>query len=204
MQSVSMSRPNDHPESLVLGQALAALRRGRGMSQAEAGARLGMTSQAWGLYEAGRRPGLFRPDVQRRLTGALDMTPEDLALEIVRAGATAPSAPERRVSESGRTYSINARAGTGRRQTLQLSHDNLAPWAGSGVTLVYDDGVWPRSGQGCVAMTDGGRVIGLYDRGDAEAVYLRDVAGGERRLERCEITSLGAILARLEGVDWPE
>jgi len=52
-----------------LGEALAALRREAGLSQAEAGQRAGMTSQGWGLYESGKRSGLFRPDVQRRLTG---------------------------------------------------------------------------------------------------------------------------------------
>ena len=32
-----------------LGEALATLRRDMGLSQAEAGARVGMTSQGWGL-----------------------------------------------------------------------------------------------------------------------------------------------------------
>ena len=83
-----MSRFQPDPDALRLGEALAALRRERGLSQAEAGARLGMTSQGWGLYEGGRRPGLFRPDVQRRLTAALDASPEDLAL--ARDGLGAP------------------------------------------------------------------------------------------------------------------
>ncbi|MCQ4016017.1 helix-turn-helix transcriptional regulator, partial [Klebsiella pneumoniae] len=67
-----------------MAAALTDLRRRQGLSQAEAGAALGRTSQAWGLYEAGRRPGLFRPDVQARLTGALDLTPEDLRLALAR------------------------------------------------------------------------------------------------------------------------
>ena len=75
-------------EARLLGEALTALRRERGLSQAEAGQKIGMTSQGWGLYEAGKRPGLFRPDVQRRLTGALDLTPEDLALAMLGAPAT--------------------------------------------------------------------------------------------------------------------
>jgi len=88
-----MSRFIPDPEALRLGEALAALRRERGLSQAEAGARLDMTSQGWGLYEAGRRSGLFRPDVQRRLTGALDSTPEALALAL--PPMTAPSTDNR-------------------------------------------------------------------------------------------------------------
>ena len=78
-----MSRFIPDPEALRLGEALAAQRRERGMSQAEAGARLDMTCQGWGLYEAGRRSGLFRPDVQRRLTGALDSTTAHQVLDVL-------------------------------------------------------------------------------------------------------------------------
>ena len=86
-----MPRFESDNDARRLGEALAALRRARGLSQAEAGARVGMTSQGWGLYEAGRRPGLFRPDVQRRLTGAVDATPEALILHLSEPPATAPA-----------------------------------------------------------------------------------------------------------------
>ena len=77
-----MSGSDETSQARALGEALATLRRERGLSQAEAGARIGMTSQGWGLYEAGKRSSLFRPDVQRRLTGALDATPEALVLQM--------------------------------------------------------------------------------------------------------------------------
>ena len=65
-----------------------------------------MTSQGWGLYEAGKRPGLFRPDVQRRLTGALDATPEDLALLVGAAPApiSPPKAPSDGLQARGRAF----------------------------------------------------------------------------------------------------
>lgn len=197
-----MTRFRDDPEADALGQALAALRKARGLSQAEAGARMGVTSQAWGLYEAGRRPGMFRPDVQRRLTAALDLTPEDLALEMARQPVSPTRAAER-LEEGGRAFSANGTAASVRR-TLQLRDDDLAPWAGSGVVLVYDLAVWPRRDQGCVVETDDGPVIGLYHRGDRDTVVLRGPAGDKRVLQRSRIGSVGAVVARLEGVDWPQ
>lgn len=198
-----MTRFRDDPEADALGRALAALRKSRGLSQAEAGARMGVTSQAWGLYEAGRRPGMFRPDVQRRLTAALDLTPEDLALEMARApGAVSPPAADR-LEEGGRAFSSGASRAPARR-TLQLRDDDLAPWAVSGVVLVYDLSIWPRRDQGCVVETGDGPVIGLYHRGDRDTVVLRNPAGDKRVLERSRIGSVGAVVARLEGVDWPQ
>lgn len=197
-----MSRYRDDPEAAALGEALTALRKARGLSQAEAGARLGVTSQAWGLYEAGRRPGVFRPDVQRRLTAALDLTPEDLALERARRASAAEPVAER-LEEQGRGFSGPPSAAQQRR-TLQLRDDDLAPWAGSGVVLVYDVSVWPRRDQGCVVMTDAGPVIGLYDRGDRDTVVLRSPTGETRSLPRAGIGAVGAVIARLEGVSWPE
>lgn len=202
-----MSRFRDDPDAdamiRALGEALAALRRRRGLSQAQAGARMGVTSQAWGLYEAGRRPGVFRPDVQRRLTAALDLTPEDLALEMARAPAAEAVVGTARLEERGRRFSA-AMPPAGRRRALQLRDDDLAPWAGSGVVLIYDPAVWPRRDQGCVAETAQGPVVGLYDRGDREAVHLRAPSGETRRLRRADLEALGAVVARLEGVEWPE
>ena len=198
-----MKRFRDDPEANALGQALAALRKGRGLSQAEAGARMGVTSQAWGLYEAGRRPGMFRPDVQRRLTAALDLTPEDLALEMARTSGAPSAVAADRLEEGGRVFSAGGARASARR-TLQLRDDDLAPWAGSGVVLVYDLSVWPRRDQGCVVETEDGRVIGLYHRGDRDTVVLRGPSGEKRVLERSRIGSVGAVVARLEGVDWPQ
>ena len=200
-----MSRFVPDPEVLRLGEALAALRRERGLSQAEAGARLAMTSQGWGLYESGRRSGLFRPDIQRRLTGALDATPEDLALRLAApalpaAGPVAATGVESR----GRGF-VDALAKPASQapavRRLQLSDDALSPWAASGVVLEYAPGLWPRRGQGCVIqMDDGALRVRLYEQADAEAVEVRGGAGLDRteRIARERIVGVSAVTARLE------
>ncbi len=184
-----------------LGEALAALRRERGLSQAEAGRSAGMTSQGWGLYEAGRRPGLFRPDVQRRLTLAIGATPEALAL----AGGV-PAAPAdpavSGVESAGRVFDGASGPAPATRR-LQLSNDDLAPWAASGVVLEYQPGRWPRRDQGCVIETaDGAVLVRLYDRADADVIVVRGGAGGlksEERIARASARSVSAVTARLEG-----
>ena len=194
-----MSRFVPDPDALRLGEALAALRRERGLSQAEAGARVEMTSQGWGLYESGRRPGLFRPDVQRRLTMALDATPEDLALVLARAGETTPPEGTLATGVSARTRAWVGPEAAPRRHAL--STDELSPWAESGVVLEYRPGQWPRRGQGCVVeMADGSVRVRIYEGGDAQALRLAG-AGGLDRVEvlaRSEVARVSAVTARLE------
>ena len=185
-----MPRFQSDSDARRLGEALAALRRDRALSQAEAGRRAGMTSQGWGLYETGKRSGLYRPDVQRRLTAALDATPEDL---LQRQEAAAPG-----MASEGRAF-VHTPA-TSRR--LQLSNDDLAPWAASGVVLEYEPGRWPRRDQGCVIeMADGEVRIRIYESADADALTVRGGPGGLAALEqiaRSETRSVSAVTARLE------
>jgi len=178
-----------------LGEALAALRRQQGLSQAEAGQRAGMTSQGWGLYESGKRPGLFRPDVQRRLTLALDSTPEDLALQ---RGETAVVPEPRPTGMSSRDRDFVGAPNTTRR--LQLSNDDLAPWAASGVILEYAPGRWPRRDQGCVIeMISGEFRVRVYERADDQALVVRGGPGGlsvEESIARTDVASVSAVTAR--------
>jgi len=190
-----MPRFESDSEVRRLGEALAALRHDANLSQAEAGARVGMTSQGWGLYESGKRPGLFRPDVQRRLTAALGASPEALALKL-----GAPPAPPAEPAVSGLENPGRAFTGpvAGTRR-LQLSNDDLAPWAASGVVLEYEPGRWPRRGQGCVIeMADGEVRVRLYEHADAEALMVRGVRGGEERIERSATSRVSAVTARLD------
>jgi transcriptional regulator with XRE-family HTH domain len=197
-----MARFDQDPEAAALGEGLAALRRAAGLSQAEAGGRIGMTSQGWGLYESGRRPGLFRPDVQRRLTGALDATPEDLALWLARRGAPEAEAAVTGVESGARPFQPAEAGREAPIERMQLSNDDLAPWAASGVVLEIDPGRWPRRDQGCVIdLTDGTRLVRLYDHADADRLYLRGGPGGlafETVLDRQAVARVAAVRARLD------
>lgn len=194
-----MPRFESDSDARRLGEALAALRRAQGLSQAEAGARAGMTSQGWGLYEAGKRPGLFRPDVQRRLTAAVDATPEALTLNLPE-GAAAPSpAPASGFESRARAFEPAPAAALHR---LQLVNDDLAPWAASGVTLEYAPGRWPRRDQGCIIdMDDGERRVRLYERAEGDDLVVRGGPGGlsaEERIPRARTRAVAAVVARLD------
>lgn len=192
-----MSGSDESSQARALGEALAALRRDRGLSQAEAGARIGMTSQGWGLYEAGKRSSLFRPDVQRRLTGALDATPEALALQSGPPASLPEAVVATGVSSRGRAFE-NAPVQTRR---LRLETDELAPWASAGTVLEYVLGRWPRRGQGCVIqMADGGRRIRLYERADDVAVVVSGAGALDRteHIARQDILSMSAVIGRFD------
>lgn len=198
-----MPRFESDEDARRLGEALAVLRREAGLSQAEAGQRAGMTSQGWGLYEAGKRSGLFRPDVQRRLTGGLGTTVEALALVYGLHGEERSERPagEHGVANTGRGFT-GAPPPTAPVRRVQLSNDDLAPWAASGVVLEYEPGRWPRRDQGCVIeMADGETRVRLYDRADAEVLVVRGGPGGleaGERIARTDTRSVSAVVARLE------
>lgn len=188
-----MARFESDDQARRLGEALAALRRQQGLSQAEAGSRAGMTSQGWGLYEAGRRSGLYRPDVQQRLTAALGSTPEALLLELTPiAGAPEPTADG--VRSGGREFRGAVPSPV---QSLTLEDDTLAPWAEKGVILDYQPGRRPRPGQGCVIhLADGRRHIGLLGAEDDQGLTL--TIGEPRHVRHGDIRAIGTVLARRE------
>jgi transcriptional regulator with XRE-family HTH domain len=196
-----MPRFQTDSDARRLGEALARLRRERGLSQAEAGERAGMTSQGWGLYEAGKRSGLFRPDVQRRLTAAIEATVEDLFLQMEPPvpAEFAPQLPSGGMAGGGRLFAAAPEVPT---QRLQLSNDDLSPWAASGVVLEYRPGRWPRRDQGCIIeMADGELRARLYDRADGETLVVRGGPGGlgaEEVIARSETRVVSAVVARLE------
>ena len=192
-----MSGSDETFQARALGEALATLRRERGLSQAEAGQRIGMTSQGWGLYEAGKRSSLFRPDVQRRLTGALDATPEALVLQLEGEPASPEVLAANGVSARGRAFEGAPIAS----RRLRLETDELTPWASAGTVLEYAPGRWPRRGQGCIIqMDDGVQKVRLYDRADYAEVVVFGAGGLDRseRIARSHIQLMSAIISRLD------
>ena len=70
--------------------------------------------------------------------------------------------------------------------------------------LEFDPGRWPRRDQGCVIdLTDGSRLIRLYERADADRLYLRGGPGGlatETTLDRNLVDRVAAVIARLDSL----
>lgn len=192
-----MVRFTSDDDARRLGEALAALRRDKGLSQAEAGARIGMTSQGWGLYESGRRSGLFRPDIQRRLVSALDATPEDLMLRLEPAEAP-PAAPVASGVEAG-ARAFRPAAPSGEVRMMQLTSDDMAPWAAAGVTVAYRPGQPPRPGQGCVLrLNDGRLMVRLFEAESDDRLTVRTADGEETSVARADLLEISAVIGRLE------
>lgn len=83
----------------AFGRALAVLRTRAGLSRTAAAGKLGVTVQAWGKYENGRMPGIFRPSVQHRLAAAVGASVADLKDEVARQ---APKPADEDWTEGGR------------------------------------------------------------------------------------------------------
>ena len=194
-----MVRFSSDDDARRLGEALAVLRREKGLSQAEAGARIGMTSQGWGLYESGRRSGLFRPDVQRRLALALDATLEDLMLRLQSDEAPAAPVPSG-VEAGGRAFRpAPAAAASGDVRMIHLTTDEMAPWADAGVTIAYRPGQAPRPGQGCVLrLKDGRLMVRLFEGETDDGLQTRTATGETLRVARSELLEISAVIGRLE------
>ena len=149
-----------------------------------------MTSQGWGLYESGKRPGLFRPDVQRRLTGALDATPEDLALILAREAPPASAPADRRRKPPTAPSTRPALYRPARPNACSFPTTTSPPGPPPGVVLEFDPGRWPRRDQGCVIdLTDGARLVRLYQRADGDRLYVKGGPAGldiETSLDRTD------------------
>ncbi|HEX8471302.1 MAG TPA: XRE family transcriptional regulator, partial [Brevundimonas sp.] len=149
------------------------------------------------------RPGLFRPDVQRRLTAVLETSPENLVFTAtgIAPGTSPPPGPSG-FESNARGWDAGSAPPCVAIERLQLSNDDLAPWAASGVVLEIDPARWPRRDQGCVIdLVDGSRLIRLYERADADRLYLRGGPGGlgtESALARDRTRRVAAVIARLD------
>lgn len=87
-----MSGQGDESEAKRLGGALKVLRHRAGMNQAEAAEQAGFeTAEGWRKYETGRATGIFKPDMQRRLAGAVAATVDQLKEEAERIRLTGAS-----------------------------------------------------------------------------------------------------------------
>lgn len=191
---------SEQEAAIRIGEALGRLRRERGLSQAEAGSRIGMTSQGWSLYEAGRRAGLFRPDMQKRLTSALEATPEDLMLlaETALSPVPTPGTDGMGVQAKGRLFDP-APSHIMRRERYCLDADDMGPWAFVGTIIEYELGRKPKQGGGAVVQLSDGRLhLGLWQGSDDRGIVLANADGVKTQLPWHDIVSVSAVTGRIE------
>lgn len=190
---------SEREEAIRIGEALSTLRRERGLSQAEAGARIGMTSQGWSLYESGRRAGVFRPDVQRRLMQALDATPEDLAILLGSDAAISVEDSVSGVASKGRAFDHSTSPAPPQTVRFRMGSNDMAPWAFADTVIEYDPHRLPRDGAGCVLeLLDGRRLVGLFVKRSDKQVIVTDPAGQQVALSMSNVRSVGRVVARYD------
>lgn len=117
-----MAQPNDDDgELIVLGRALAYLRREAGLSQPAAAEKIGTSPQNWGKYELGRRSTLFRPDVQRQVAAAVGADIEMLLAVAARLRGESAEQVEKAFTERGKYAHLSS-------PTLTIRHRLQAAW----------------------------------------------------------------------------
>lgn len=165
------------------GAALKALRDRAKMTQEAAGERVGLTRQGWGLYELGKMKGLFEPDMQTKLAGAVGATRSDLQQMFERIGRGEDLDAEPRLIDLGEgegpayVVPVSTRVRFDERQMLsydirradakvdlswlfgpdagflRMAGSHLGGLVESGELVVFDRSVWPDPGRPCVIET---------------------------------------------------
>lgn len=222
-RTVDKSGPNE--DAVLLGRALAILRKRSGLSQATAGERAGMTGQGWFKYESGSAPTLFHPATQSRLTEALGFTPDDLERErlLLAGGARSATVTELKTwAETNRPSTlvirdqVQAGAWLLADDTSQVeprrhafARDPRFPHAEQWLSEVFGDsvdrlGIFDRDLVHCVDFEGSG--MGLQTGQIVEVERLR-FGGSERELsiKQVELTPAGPLLwPRSSNPRWKE
>lgn len=128
---------DDDAEQLAWGRALARLRDRLGVGQQALADRLDWSVQNVGSYERGKRPGILKRSIRKKLTDALGVAPEMLDQERDRLGPVPTSTGAPSLNEPSRSFVHAAPA-----QTLLPIRDR----AQAGAWLPADDFIqdWPR------------------------------------------------------------
>lgn len=189
----------EEAERRILGRALAALRERAGLTQFEAGKEAGMSTQAWQMYEAGRRQ--FTPDQIAKVTKAVSADAEELMVQRARLLGQDPPLPATALAErDARPFEIpvwgRPRVGDGGSEiggsdasdavvdlkglrssavgATRIADATMIPWGEPGETVIFDRDRWPKRGTGCVIETkDGQLYVKLYDHSDDGHVFAK-------------------------------
>lgn len=206
---VGMEPEDDLSEARAWGRALAKLRTDRGLTQPQAAEAIDWTEQNWRAYEGGRRLGILKRAVRSKLAVALDATLGDLDLAYAQT-SSAPSATRELTGLREREaptfpppaspWVSNMVERLARLRQHQLTDDTLAPWASSGILVLFDPKRWPRAGQGCVLeLSDGRRLVKIFVRADDEAIVVRQLQPAkELSFPQGEVKALAAVTDRVD------
>lgn len=132
-----VDQADDTHDQWLWGRALERVRRDLGLGQQQVADALGWTIQNVGLYERGKRPGILKKALRKKLTDALGVSPEtlDKARAVIAGAAT--QAPTYGIEAPSRSFLHAEPAGV-----LLPIRDR----AQAGAWLAADDHVqdWPR------------------------------------------------------------
>jgi len=204
------SDPDSPAERRLMGAALRRLREQRGLTQTAAADRAGITLQAWGNYENGRRR--FSRSLIDKTTTALGFEPEDLLIERTRAdeGGLPSGDPARMLDERwARRYELPivgvVRAGglaaafqppsepdtldlmpffSPENRVLMIQGESMIPYAQPGGWVTYNIKSWPRRGDGCVIVFKDDRdpLVKRFEKTLGGSLYVTELFPAEREL----------------------
>lgn len=202
-------------------EALKILRKRAGMSQEEAAGAAEIHTQSWRNYENSKRP--MTTPLLATLTRAVNSSPEEHALEMVRlkapdagrsfsgvedrgrimrlpVGGFAQAGALRRSSDQGaEVIDLAARFMSSFARALPVADSTMVPYAKPGGIVTYDTSRPPRSGDGCViAFNDERLLIRQFERivGDQLFVSVLFPAPQEESYPLAEVEGIYAITLR--------
>lgn len=204
------------------GLALKALRRRLGVTQEAAAQEYGKTTQAWQLYEQGKRH--FSDPKLERLLAALNATREEFEFELAKIPVAdveyaPPRAAPQGFAEPAAAFSLPvggvahggalrpnvydqqgevidfARYFTAGTRVLRLGGMSMYPYAEPGGFVTYNPRHPARRGQGAVIeMQDGGFAVKRFERYDGDMLVVTELFPEEREL-RIPLNTVAGVYA---------
>jgi phage repressor protein C with HTH and peptisase S24 domain len=193
------------------GLALKALRRRLGVTQEAAALEYGKTTQAWQLYEQGKRH--FSDPKLEKLLAAINATREEFEFELAKIPVDEAELPSHRpapagLAERGAAFSLPvggvahggalrpnvyddqqgevidfARYFTAGTRVLRLGGMSMYPYAEPGGFVTYNPRHPARRGQGAVIeMTDGGFAVKRFERYEGDMLIVTELFPQEQEL----------------------
>lgn len=181
----------------ITGRALKAVRLQLGLTQEEAADKAGVVPSSWRRYEWGERD--LSLDKLARLAIAIGSTQQAVLQQRAILSGEAPPAPP----PPADVIQLAERSAAFRgpvRPRVRMPDDTLYPWASSGLTIEYDEQLWPQREDGCVIeLADGRKVVKIFQWADEEMLHLRELhpVAKEVKIERAKVRGPWRVTARI-------